>query len=60
MPSPRYYDRKRSDKFRLISKNKSVKNQIIEFKDLVFNKKEGLKLFDKIYYNFSGLSINLN
>ena len=47
----------------LFLKNKSVKNQIIEFKDLVFNKR-GLRLFDKIYSNFFwikyDLKLNLN
>ena len=42
----------------LFLKNKSVKNQIIEFKDLVFNKR-GLKLFDKIYSNFFWIKYNL-
>lgn len=42
----------------LFLKNKSIKNQIIEFKDLVFNKRE-LKLFDKIYSNFFWIKYNL-
>ena len=40
MPSPRYYDRREVTNLDLFLKNKSVKNQIIEFKDLVFNKKK--------------------
>ena len=42
----------------LFLKNKSVKNQIIEFKDLVFNKR-GLKFSDKIYSNFFWIKYNL-
>jgi predicted deacetylase len=42
----------------LFLKNKSIKNQIIEFKDLVFNKR-GLKFSDKIYSNFFWIKYNL-